>query len=88
MTSIRLYQNSDKQLWDAYVLRHPDSTHCHLSGWKEVIEKAYGHKAYYLMALQSSNDNSINPTNRSTAAPQHGSTVTHTNLPPTSSDLP
>ena len=50
MTSVRLYQNSDKQLWDAYVMRHPDSTHCHLSGWKDVIEKAYGHIGYYLLA--------------------------------------
>jgi hypothetical protein len=64
---IRLYQNSDKELWDAYVMRHPDSTHCHLSGWKEVIEKTYGHKACYLIAERScgtnNSSNSINSSN-------------------------
>ena len=67
MTSVRLYQNSDKQLWDAYVMRHPDSTHCHLSGWREVIEKTYGHKACYLIAERScgtnNSSNSINSSN-------------------------
>jgi len=64
---IRLYQNSDKELWDAYVMRHPDSTHCHLSGWREVIEKTYGHKACYLIAERScgtnNSSNSINSSN-------------------------
>jgi hypothetical protein len=41
---IRLATPADKNPWDSYVLSHPDSTHCHLFGWKEVIEKAYGHK--------------------------------------------
>ena len=61
---IRLYNPSDKEAWDAYVFKHSDSTHCHLSGWKEVIENTYSHKAYYLIAERSCNsisqDNSIN----------------------------
>ena len=48
-------------------MRHPDSTHCHLSGWKEVIEKTYGHKACYLIAERScgtnNSSNSINSSN-------------------------
>lgn len=47
---IRFLTSSDEGSWDAYVHRHPDSTHCHLSGWKHVIENTYGHKAYYLLA--------------------------------------
>lgn len=47
---IRLYTSSDKSAWDSYVVRHPISTHCHLSSWKEVIEDAYGHKSYYFLA--------------------------------------
>jgi len=35
-------------------LSHPDSTHCHLYGWKDVIEKAYKHKGYYLLAEKDS----------------------------------
>jgi serine/alanine adding enzyme len=51
---VRLYKDSDKDSWDSYIYRHPDSTHCHLSGWKDVIEKAYGHKTYYLIAQNES----------------------------------
>ena len=62
--AVRLYTPTDKQPWDSYVLSHPDSTHCHLSGWKEVIENTYGHKTYYLIAERScSTGNSIDPTN-------------------------
>ncbi|WP_218576632.1 FemAB family XrtA/PEP-CTERM system-associated protein [Desulfobacter latus] len=39
--------------WDNYVLSHPDSNVYHLSGWKNVIEKTYGHKTYYLAATDS-----------------------------------
>jgi FemAB-related protein (PEP-CTERM system-associated) len=41
---------SDKPLWDQYVDNRNDSTHCHLSGWKDVIENAYQHKGYYIFA--------------------------------------
>jgi FemAB-related protein (PEP-CTERM system-associated) len=51
---IRLYKDTDKESWDSYVYNHRDSTHCHLSGWKNVIEKAYGHKGYYLIAEDDS----------------------------------
>jgi serine/alanine adding enzyme len=51
---IRLATSADKNPWDSYVLSHPDSTHCHLYGWKDVIEKTYGHKGYYLLAEKDS----------------------------------
>lgn len=38
--------------WDSYVYRHPRATLYHLSAWKDIIEKSYGHKAYYLMAVE------------------------------------
>jgi serine/alanine adding enzyme len=38
--------------WDALVNSHPDSTHCHLWGWKDVIEKSFGWKTFYLAATQ------------------------------------
>ena len=52
MPIIRKYTEADKNDWDAYVHQHPESTVFHLSGWKNVIEKTYGHKTYYLMALR------------------------------------
>lgn len=58
---VRLYTPTDKDSWDSYVLNHPDSTHCHLSGWKCVSEKAYGHKGYYLLAEDDSGISGILP---------------------------
>ena len=57
----RFYTPSDKQAWDSYVLNHPHSTHCHLSGWKRVIENAYGHRGYYLLAEENSKISGILP---------------------------
>lgn len=36
--------------WDDYVAVSPESTFFHLSGWKTVLEKAFGHKTYFLYA--------------------------------------
>ncbi len=58
---VRFYESSDQGRWDAFVLNHPASTHCHLSGWKEVIERTYGHKGYYLLAEEEGNIQGILP---------------------------
>lgn len=50
---INLFKASDAQAWDAYVCSHSESTPYHLSGWKNIIEKAYHHKTYYLIASQN-----------------------------------
>lgn len=47
---VRLATESDRVQWDDYVQAHPQATLYHLSGWKNVIEKTYGHTAYYLIA--------------------------------------
>lgn len=49
------YTELYKASWDKFVMSHPSSNLYHLSGWKNVIEKTYGHKTYYLMAIDSSN---------------------------------
>lgn len=36
--------------WDAYVKKHPEGTVFHLSQWKSVVEKTFGHKSHYLMS--------------------------------------
>jgi FemAB-related protein (PEP-CTERM system-associated) len=38
------------QSWDNYVQQHVAGTFFHLSGWKTVIEQAYGHDTCYLLA--------------------------------------
>jgi FemAB-related protein (PEP-CTERM system-associated) len=37
--------------WDAFVHAHPDGTVFHLSGWKPVLERAFGHRVYLLAAM-------------------------------------
>ena len=54
MITIRPYRTTDQKAWDAYVMQHPEGTVFHLTKWKNVIEKTYGHKAYYLIAVNSS----------------------------------
>ena len=47
---IRACQSDDREAWDAYVRKHPHANHCHLFGWKPVIEGTYGHPGVYLAA--------------------------------------
>ncbi len=42
--------------WDAYVASHPRATLYHLSGWKEVIENTYGHRTYYIFAVDENGE--------------------------------
>jgi len=47
---IKIASNSDNQDWDHYVLNHTSGTVFHLTAWKKVIEKSFGHKSTYLIA--------------------------------------
>lgn len=38
--------------WDAFVDAHPQSTFFHRSGWKRVIEEAFGHRTFFLSARE------------------------------------
>lgn len=46
---IELYSENGSQ-WDEYVVSHPNATNYHRYGWKEVIEKSFGHGTCYLAA--------------------------------------
>jgi FemAB-related protein (PEP-CTERM system-associated) len=48
--NVRLFKETDRNPWDDYVLNHPAGTFFHQMGWKAVVEKSFGHKAYYLVA--------------------------------------
>lgn len=52
---IRFLEDHEKKQWDEYVFSHPNATVYHLSGWQDVIEKAYGHNTYYLVAVSRKN---------------------------------
>lgn len=49
---IKILIDSEMAVWDKYVDKTPDATFFHQSGWKEVVERAFGHKTYYLYAEQ------------------------------------
>jgi FemAB-related protein (PEP-CTERM system-associated) len=42
----------DSAGWDAFVHAHPRATFFHLAAWREVIARAFGHRAFYLVAEQ------------------------------------
>ncbi len=51
-TTVRITEltASDIARWDAFVDGCPEATFFHRAGWKEVIERAFGHSTYFLMA--------------------------------------
>ncbi len=67
-------------LWNQYIAENSKATFYHRIEWKQIIEKSFGHKTYYLIALQHSNSTYI-----STSTPQDGSIGV---LPPTSNPQP
>ena len=48
--SVRPFREGDERRWDAFVRAHANGTFFHLSGWKRVIERTFGHHTYYLIA--------------------------------------
>jgi FemAB-related protein (PEP-CTERM system-associated) len=54
MQSHTITEELDEKLWDAFVDATPEATSYHLSAWKKVIEKSFGHRTHYLAALDGS----------------------------------
>ena len=48
--AVRPFRAGDERRWDEFVLSCASGTFFHLSGWKRVIERAFGHRTYYLIA--------------------------------------
>jgi serine/alanine adding enzyme len=49
-TTTDLLRQGEGREWDNYVLAHPEGTLYHLSAWAKIIQRTYGHTAYYLTA--------------------------------------
>lgn len=49
---VRLAEESDSMAWDYYVDAQPDSFFCLTTAWRQVLESAYGHYPFYLMAWE------------------------------------
>jgi len=56
---IRLYVRGERDRWNKYVMRSSDASCYHLIGWKDVIERSFGHKTYYLMATEDHEKDTI-----------------------------
>jgi FemAB-related protein (PEP-CTERM system-associated) len=52
--SVRPFRAGDERRWDEFVRAHANGTFFHLSGWKRVIERSFGHRTYYLIAERGS----------------------------------
>lgn len=50
---IRLANESDEQAWSDYLTKAQSTHHAFCWEWKRIIEKAFKHKAYYLIAEES-----------------------------------
>lgn len=48
---MNVHLNSERASWDSFVLSHPGSTNYHQYGWRNVIERSFGHKTHYLTAV-------------------------------------
>jgi FemAB-related protein (PEP-CTERM system-associated) len=47
---IKTLSESEHQKWDEFVSHSNEATFFHRSGWKNVIERSFGHKTHYLYA--------------------------------------
>jgi len=48
--SVHALQPQDMERWDEFVSACPEATFFHRAGWKTVIERALGHKTWFLYA--------------------------------------
>jgi serine/alanine adding enzyme len=44
---------NDRHSWDAYVTSNPDSSNYHRWGWRNAIQETFGHRPYYLAAVNT-----------------------------------
>jgi FemAB-related protein (PEP-CTERM system-associated) len=58
---IKLLDQAGCQAWDQFVNVTKGASFFHLSGWKDVIEQAFGHRTYYLYAEHGGNVTGILP---------------------------
>jgi FemAB-related protein (PEP-CTERM system-associated) len=49
--TVDLLRGNEESAWDAFVESHHDATIYHSLAWKRVTEDAFGHRAWYLRAM-------------------------------------
>ena len=48
--AVRPMMRADREAWDAFVQDCSGATFFHRAGWKEVIDRAFGHRTHFLLA--------------------------------------
>lgn len=48
--TVRQCTQSDQSNWDAFVENAPQATFFHRFGWRRVLQEAFGHRPYFLLA--------------------------------------
>lgn len=48
---IKQLSDSDISVWNDYLSNHPFSTFYHKAEWKMIMEREFGHRTYYIMAM-------------------------------------
>jgi FemAB-related protein (PEP-CTERM system-associated) len=47
---VEIKGSTEEASWDHYIQRHPAANGSHLIAWRRVVEEAFGHRTFYLMA--------------------------------------
>jgi len=50
--ALKLLDDSGEAAWDAYVLANPAASFFHRAPWRRVVQRAFGHRPYFLYAEQ------------------------------------
>jgi FemAB-related protein (PEP-CTERM system-associated) len=50
-----------RKRWDTFVQDHPDGTFFHLCGWSEVLQRAFGHRSFYLLSEEGGDITGVLP---------------------------
>jgi len=63
MTQLRVrdYGRDDAARWEAFVASCPAATFFHRIGWREVIERCFGHRTRYLLAERAGEISGVLP---------------------------
>jgi FemAB-related protein (PEP-CTERM system-associated) len=51
VTTLKEFSGNGEALWNEFVDSHPDSTFFHKAEWSTVLNRAFGHKPHFLMAV-------------------------------------
>ena len=58
---VKILEKGGEGRWDAFVRNSRSSTSYHQSGWKNVVERTYGHKPFYLFSEEDKRITGILP---------------------------